>query len=351
MLIITFKIDIMKLKIQTSVFLLALFTSCEEFFIPEPGDDPEQIFEQLWATFEEEYAPFEERGVDWDSQYGIYRPMVTSSATEDELFDILSLMLSSLDDGHVSITAPGKEVYFSNRIRRQKIDDELFDLSIIKKDYLESGYSTGEEDSYVYGKLKNSNIAYIFFDYIGSNWSILDNFLSTYNNVNGYIIDLRHNQGGDFTFAFGQMGRFITEKKYVFRSKTKNGPGENDYTPWHLWHIEPQGNYVDKPLVVLTDRYTISAAERTVMAFRTVNNVTFIGDTTNGAHGTMIGRELANGWYYSLVTQKVEMFDGKSYEGVGLAPDITVINNIEDVNNGTDQVLETAIKKFTEFPE
>jgi carboxyl-terminal processing protease len=97
----------------------------------------------------------------------------------------------------------------------------LFDLSIIKEDYLESGFETGEEDSYVYGKLKNSNIAYIFFDYIGPNWSILDNFLSTYNNVNGYIIDLRHNQGGDFTFAFGQMGRFITEKKLYLKAKRK----------------------------------------------------------------------------------------------------------------------------------
>jgi carboxyl-terminal processing protease len=120
MLIITFKIDIMKIKIQTSIFLLALFTGCEDLFVPEPGDDPEEIFEQLWATFEEEYAPFEERGVDWDLQYGIYRPMVTSGTTEDELFDILSLMLSSLDDGHVSITAPGREVFFSNRIRRHQ---------------------------------------------------------------------------------------------------------------------------------------------------------------------------------------------------------------------------------------
>jgi carboxyl-terminal processing protease len=341
----------MKIKIQSAMLLLVLLTGCEKLYVPEPANDPEEILEQLWRTFQEEYAPFEERGVDWELQYNIYRPMVTSATTEDELFDILSDMLASLDDGHVSLTAPGREVYFSNRIRRHQIDDELFDLNVVKEEYLESGFETGAEDSYVYGKLYNSNHAYIFFDYIGSNWSILDNFLSTYKNVDGYIIDLRHNKGGDFTFAFGEMGRFITAKKLVFKSKTKNGPGENDFTPWFLWHIEPSGNYVNKPLVVLTDRYTISAAERTVMAFRTVNNVKFIGDTTNGALGTMIGRELANGWYYSLVPQKVEMFDGISYEGVGLAPDIAVKNTLENVMDGEDVVLETGINVLAAFPD
>jgi carboxyl-terminal processing protease len=42
-------------------------------------------------------------------------------------------MLASLDDGHVSLTAPGREVFFSNRIRRHKIDDELFDLNVVKE--------------------------------------------------------------------------------------------------------------------------------------------------------------------------------------------------------------------------
>jgi carboxyl-terminal processing protease len=341
----------MKINIPSAMLLLVLLTGCEKLYVPEPANDPEEILEQLWSTFKEEYAPFEERGVDWELQYKIYRPLVTSATTEVELFDILSDMLASLDDGHVSLTATGREIFFSNHIRQHKIDDELFDLNVVKEEYLESGFETGAEDSYVYGKLRNSNHAYIYFDYIGSNWSILDIFLSTYKNVSGYIIDLRHNKGGDFTFAFGQMGRFITEKKFVFKSKTKNGPDENDYTPWHLWYIEPSGNHVDKPLVVLTDRYTISAGERTVMAFQTLNNVRFIGDTTNGAQGTMIGRELANGWYYSLVTQKVEMFDGKSYEGVGLAPDIAVKNILEDVKIGKDEVLETGISVLAAFPE
>ena len=82
---------------------------------------------------------------------------------------------------------------------------------------------------------------------------------------------------------------------------------------------------------------------RAVMAFKTLPGVITMGDTTNGAHGTMIGRELINGWFYSLVPQKVEMFDGKSYEGNGLAPDIYIQNTGEDISEGRDRVMESAV--------
>lgn len=254
-------------------------------------------------------------------------------------------MLKVFDDGHISLTAPNRQVFYSNRIRREKIDDELFNKQIIKT-YLESDFKTGTDESYIYGKIKNQNVAYIFFDYVADNWFVLEEFLNKYNNVNGYIIDLRHNQGGDFTYCFSAIGRLTNQNRYVFRSKTKNGKGKNEYTEWKQWYIEPNGNFVSKPIVLLADRYTISAGERSVMAFKTLPNVTFIGDTTNGAHGTMIGRELANGWYYSLVPQKVELFDGKSYEGIGLAPDIYIKNLISEIEQGQDKTLEYAIDRL-----
>jgi len=320
------------------------FPGCESLFREQPATDPEAIFEDMWTTFYEEYAPFEERNVDWEAQYESFRPMIDDGTTDDELFDILSQMLATLDDGHVSLTAPGRNVFFSNRIRQYRIDDELFDLSVVRDRYLDSGYREGDQQSYLYGKVRNRDIGYIFFDYVGPNFSALNDFLDEYSLMEGFIIDLRHNQGGDFTYCFSEIGRLTAEKRFVFRSKTKNGKEADDYTDWHEWHIEPAGNFVDKPLVVLTDRYTISAGERSVMALITLPSVTTVGDTTSGAHGTMIGRELANGWFYSLVPQKVELFDGNSYEGIGLAPDIFVKNQLDELLGGTDRVLETAIE-------
>lgn len=328
-----------------TIILATAFISCEEMFIEPPKNNPEAVFENIWQTFYEEYAPFEERNVDWQAAYNTFRPQVNMSTTDDELCTIISEMLKQFDDGHISLTVPNREVFVSNRIIRELIDDNLFNKTVIKS-YLESDLKIGVEESYIFGKVQGENVAYIFFDNIGDNFFVLDDFLNKYSSANGYIIDLRHNKGGDFTYCFSEIGRLTNQRRYVFKSKTKNGKGKNDYTEWKKWYIQPKGNYVNKPIIVLTDRYTISAGERSVMAFKTLPNVTVVGDTTNGAHGTMIGRELANGWYYSLVPQKVEMYDGKTYEGIGLAPDLYIKNQIFDINQGIDKTLEYAIEQL-----
>jgi carboxyl-terminal processing protease len=323
-----------------------ILQGCSSVFEAEPENNPEAIFENFWKTFDEEYAVFEERGVDWDDQYTAFRPSVTASTSDDELFAILAQMVEPLDDGHISLTAPSREVFYGNRIRRQKIDDELFNLDIILENYLETGFEIGEDTSYVYGKIKGENVGYIFFKYVADNFFVLDDFLDTYDDVNGYIIDLRHNDGGDFTYCFSEMGRLVDQERFTFRSRTKNGTGDDEYTEPYDWYVKPEGTFVNKSIMVLTDRYTISAGERAVMGFRVLPNVTVVGDTTNGAHSTQIGRELANGWFYTIATQKVHLEDSLSYEGIGLPPDVRVINTLDEVNAGVDGVLRYAIEEI-----
>jgi C-terminal processing protease CtpA/Prc len=325
--------------------ILACMLGCEDIFVDEPEGHPEAIFENIWTTFYEEYAPFEERGVDWLAAYETYRPQVNANTSDDELYAVVTDMLKTLNDGHVSLTAPDREVFHSNKVRRERTDDQLFSISLVKN-YLAPGFTEGEEQSYLYGKINDEDLGYIFFDYVGDNLLKLNDFLAKYGEMDGFIIDLRHNKGGDFTFGFSEIGRLTDQIRYVFRSKTKNGPQPNDYTEWHEWYIHPKGSYLDQPIVVLTDRYTISAGERLVMGLETLPNTTVMGDTTNGAHGTLVGRELANGWFYSLVPQKVEMYDGKSYEGIGLAPDILVKNSLTEVEGGIDRTLQTAIDRL-----
>jgi len=331
------------IQITSAFVVLIILQGCSSVFEAEPDNNPEAIFENFWKNFNEDYAVFEERGVDWDVQYDTFRSSVNANTSDDELFDILAQMVTPLNDGHVSITAPGREIFFGNKIRREKIDNELFNRDIIMQNYLEPGFAINEDTSYVYGKIKNENVGYVFFRYVADNFFILDDFLDTYSEVNGYIIDLRHNDGGDFTYCFSEMGRLVDEERFTFRSRTKNGIGENDFTESYDWYVKPEGDFINKPIVVLTDRYTISAGERAVMGFRVLPNVTVVGDTTNGAHSTMIGGELANGWFYSLATQKVQLEDSLSYEGIGLPPDVVLKNTLVEVNAGVDKVLEYAV--------
>ncbi|MBX7107883.1 MAG: S41 family peptidase [Chitinophagales bacterium] len=331
-------------RIFCVVAVSLLFCSCEKvFFGPEPANEPVAVFNQFWNDFNEYYAVFEERGVDWDSMYQVYAPQVGDGTTDDELFAVLSAMIKPLDDGHVNLIAPGRKQFSSNHIYRDSVGFTLWDLEVIRQSYLGGTAEGADSIGYVYG-LINGEIIYVYFTYIADNLPVMDDIIAQYPAAKGMIIDLRHSFGGDFTWAFQYFGRFTDQSRLVFQSATKNGPGKDDYDDWYPWYLEPAGHYFSKPLVLLTDRYTISASERTVMALKVIPGVVQIGDTTNGAHSTMIGRELQNSWYYTLSPQKILFADGKSYEGIGMIPDIVLFNTVSNLENGIDDQLDKAIE-------
>ena len=206
------------------ILALAIFTfnACEKtFFEPEPENNPEALFEDLWTTFSTDYAGFEERGVDWNEQYQIYRPQVSAETSSEELKEIIKQMLRVLNDGHVSFTTPDADVFYSNLIIDQRIDNDLFDLELIKNKYLSGDFKESGNGGNTYGKI--GSIGYLYVKWIQDNLLELNDILDYFSDTDGLIIDLRHNEGGNFTFAFSEFGRLTDEERFVFRSKTKNG--------------------------------------------------------------------------------------------------------------------------------
>jgi carboxyl-terminal processing protease len=333
------------------LFLIALsiiisLSACNKMFLePSPSQNAKAVFDQVYQDFRDYYALFEERNVNWTAIYNEFSPQINTNSSDEQLYQVLTQMLARLDDGHVGLTAPGREVFYANRFYREKLDYELFKPSVIKEKYLKNQFmeSDGDED-YLYGLLPN-NIIYIHFPNVGSNWQKLNEVIKQYPNNQGLIIDLRHNEGGDFTYAFAEIAQLNSQTKPVFRSRTKNGQGANDFTDWHTWQLEGKGNYTKK-IKVLTDRFTISAGERAVMGLKVMNNVQLIGDLTNGSVSTMMSRELPNGWYIRLATQEVLNPEGNTYEGIGIPPHISVKNTLAELNQGKDAVLERAIQEF-----
>lgn len=325
-----------------SLTILTL-SSCEKaLFEPEPESHPEALFEDLWNTFNTDYSSFGVREVNWQEVYDQYRPLVNSETSDEELAQILRQVLRILDDGHVSLIVPEEEIFRSNKIYHEQIGLELFDLELIESDYMNNEYKGGGENWNTYGWI--GDIGYLHISGFRDNILEMNDILDYFDSARGLVFDLRANGGGDFTYAFTEFGRFTEEERYVFRSRTKTGPGETDYTKWYDWSLSPSGPYFDKPIVLLTDRLTISAGERAVMALKTLPNVIHLGDTTNGAFATKLGKELANGWDYSLVSQQLEYRDGVDYEGTGMPPDIVMKNTLEEINQGQDRILEEALR-------
>jgi len=332
------------MRYMTLFLLPILVAACEDrFFEPEPGNHPEALFEELWGTFDEEYACFEERNVDWQEVYFRYRPQIHPNSTQDELYQVYTKMLRMLNDGHVVLIAPGKDTFKSNIHYATKKPDSLFNARVVRSEYLTSCWKNGEGGNLV-GEI--GHIGYWHIQWIGENLLETNAILDFFRDKEGLIIDLRNNWGGDFTYGITEFGRFTESERLVFRSKTKNGPGTNDFGPWYSWTLDPVSPHFNKQIVLITDRYTISAGERIAMILKSLPNVIHVGDTTNGALSTKIGKELSNGWYYSMAPQKVVFADGVAYEGTGLIPDVYSKNSHADLKSGRDLTLEFALNSF-----
>ena len=324
-----------------SLIILLSTAGCQDlFFEPEPQNNPEAIFEELWGEFDRHYAPFEERGVDWDEQYSIFRPQLTQSTANDELEAIFKQMMGTLNDSHVDLIVPGKDSWIANRYVNEKVDHELFNIDLIKDKYLENNYLINGYELNTYGWI--GDVGYVHMKWISDNMFDFPAILDYFENAKGLIIDIRHNGGGQHMWGLENSGRLTNEKRLTHRVKTKNGTGKDDYTDWYDWYLEPEGEYYNKPIVFLTDRYTISAGERMTYAYKVLPNATHMGDTTNGSIGTKVPRELANGWKYSIVTQKVMSAGGTLYEGVGIPPEIYVKNTMTEMNQGIDRTFDQA---------
>jgi len=336
----------MKKYTTLSLLFVFLMIGCKSlFFESEPANTPVGNFMELWTTFNEKYAVFEQRNVDWDGQFAIYSPQVDENSSDEELHDILTAMMATLDDGHVSLYAPNEPFWNGHQEFREPTALGLFSGDLILNTYL-SGDFINFSNQIFYGTVSNNDVGYMFINHFrGDELVIIDEILEGMKDLKGIIVDLRRNGGGDFTNGQVLVSRFADEKRLAFSAKPKNGPGRNDFADPVDYFIEPGGSFqYAGPVMVLTDRYTLSAGESVVLFFRVLPNVTVIGERTSGAMGERIEKELPNGWIYSITGQVIIAADGNIYEGPGIPPDMEEINTVAEINSGMDRVLEKAIE-------
>ena len=71
----------------------------------------------------------------------------------------------------------------------------------------------------------------------------LDKIAGDFEDLDGVIIDIRNNPGGDDAALQSPSSiGFAIAGEFAFHRKKKIGPGEDDFTSLKTWHIEPQGD-------------------------------------------------------------------------------------------------------------
>jgi C-terminal processing protease CtpA/Prc len=113
------------------------------------------------------------------------------------------------------------------------------------------------------------------------------------------------------------------------------------------YDLEPRGDRFAGRVVVLTDRGVASSSEDFVLMMRAIPGTTIVGDTTMGASGNPLMRELANGWLYQLSEWIAYDLDGQPFEWKGLPPDVVVKATQADFSARVDRALERAIQELS----
>jgi carboxyl-terminal processing protease len=322
--------------------------------------NPEKNFEELWKTFHNRYPFFELRIVDWKKQYDIYRPEVTRETSDDELFAIFCRMLAPLHDGHVELIAKAREDrkkrYFNPekkpRFWREFMSREIKQLfKTTEKTLVANGFGRPTEtQAWMLHYCRSPSFGYMrILELEGVKkrrlTAALEKISDDFKDLDGIIIDIRNNPGGDDSTAITIINRFCDRKRVAFHRKTKIGPGEDDFTSLKTCHIEPQGDArFAGPIVLLTCDSVFSGGEVFALAIKQLPHVTIIGDHTNGIFSYQLEKKLPNGWRYRLSYQKYLSADMVCYEGKGVPVDIKLLNKKTDIESGIDPLITRALK-------
>jgi len=109
--------------------------------------------------------------------------------------------------------------------------------------------------------------------------------------------------------------------------------------------IRPRGPYQFlKPVVVLINGASFSAAELFPELMKQIPTVTTLGDTTGGGGGSSVIFHLPSNKRIQLPTMYFKRFDGTMVEWNGIPPDILVPQTSDDIKEGHDKQLDRAIQ-------
>ncbi|GAA5099024.1 hypothetical protein GCM10023210_35880 [Chryseobacterium ginsengisoli] len=172
------------------------------------------------------------------------------------------------------------------------------------------------------------------------------------NKLEGWIIDLRFNTGGnsepmllslyDFLGSNEVWGSLDVDKKPAYKIKLSNGTYM--YNSKKLSYINPKGELLDNAKVaVITGLLTASSGEITALAFKGRPNTVLIGEATLGYTTGNIQAKLPFGFEMALTTSYDSDRNGVYYERI--VPDIAVAKG----DNFDDFLLDKNIQESIKF--
>ncbi|GLX77215.1 hypothetical protein tinsulaeT_05550 [Thalassotalea insulae] len=162
-------------------------------------------------------------------------------------------------------------------------------------------------------------------------------------NAKGLVIDLRWNSGGYDIVSLRLLSYFI-DKPLLVGSKsyrTENGFSKPESI---IVHPATFDRYLGS-IVVLTSGITMSAAESFLLGLAAREQVTIIGEPSNGGFSDSLPKQLPNGWSFTLSNERYFDSNGENYEyrGYPVEKNFEYLN-ASDLKGKKDSALIEAMK-------
>lgn len=301
------------------------------------------------------------KGVNWDSVRTANRPRA-AQANPQELFALLKGMFEPLQDAHTFLLANDINL----RAGGGRADPEPIGPEgrtrveeIITTKYLRAPLSKWANGRVAFGYLPDS-IGYLWVTGFGGYTAdrsyrsmlaalnaALDSIFADARGWKGLVIDVRVNGGGADPLGLAIAARLATQPYTAYAKVARGDPKD----PAKL--TDPQPSVVQPstrpgwhgPVVELTSRYSVSAAETFTQALMGRKPaIARVGENTQGVFSDVLGRVLPNGWRMGLPNELFLDGQKQSYDGPGIPPTVAVPTFTKsDLAAGRDPGLERAM--------
>lgn len=311
---------------------------------------PIALFDALWSVFDDHYAFFSERNVNWDQARETFRPAAEQTTSAEALFPVLTEMLAPLRDGHVNLSGAGQTFNAGRPHLRERLADvwqaSSSDLDegafvsewsnavrrSIEAILIDGSYQSGADGALEWGLLR-SDVGYLRinrfsrFDTeapdrpaeLATLRRALERVDADLGAVDRLILDVVHNGGGHDAAAMTVVEHFLDQDRTVLTYEVDGIPARSVVlSPSQKGSASPSSR---PEILLVTSEITASAAEAFVLMMRALPHVTHVGETTRGGISSLLPKPLPLGFQVTVSYQRVLDLEGALYEGRGITPE------------------------------
>ena len=366
--------------------------------------DYEQMLGELYYVLQHYYYDDKHHQADWRALYERYKPVLQQVREDQDFADYANLMIGELNSSHTGFNMPragrvdepsahiGAVWSFANgkiTLARLIKDGPLYD----RRDRVAPGdellavdgatvnpsiniwkYFNGKIDKRVTLSFRNPKSQKTAEVTVKPVSSAAENALLLEEWIDGRRDIVKQKSGDAVAYLYmramgmGDLTRFLLElerdavprKGLILDLRFNNGGNVHDrvlealmkpvYAKWRQRGLSetPQSTFgfADKPVVVITNEFTLSDGEMTANGFKTLKRGLVVGNTTYGWLIFTTSAGLMNGGSFRLPWWGCYTLDGKDLETIGgVKPDIVAINDLGHALKGQDPQLDRAIEE------